>query len=267
MQPLHGLNEGTEKERGKKPRLRGWKKLEFFDCDDAFLRKHFGGKATANLGMIIQPPHIVIDLDSKKDDGKSVRDWLAGQPALANWQVESVELSLEAQRVEIAIEWQGGKRAECPQCGRFCKIYDLREERSWRHLDTMQFKTVLQCRTPRIDCPDHGVQTISTPWADTHGRFTLMFEVFAIRVLLACSNVDAARRLQKISWAQAKEIWRRALEPGLQRHTEEPLAAQVRKLIMPPVPARERPIQFGLPRRFELIGLLSLFRMFHQGEM
>jgi len=85
VHPLHGPNEGTEKERGKKPRLRGWKKLEFFDCDDAFLRKHFGGKAPANLGIVIQPPHIVIDLDSKKDDGKSVRDWLAGQPALANW--------------------------------------------------------------------------------------------------------------------------------------------------------------------------------------
>lgn len=85
VHPLNGPNEGTEKERGKKPKLRGWKKLDFFDCDDAFLEKHFGGNAPANLGVVIQPPHIVIDLDSKKDNGESVLQWLASQPALANW--------------------------------------------------------------------------------------------------------------------------------------------------------------------------------------
>lgn len=85
VHPLHGPNEGTEKERGKKPKLRGWKKLELFDCDDAFLQKHFVGHAPANVGVVIQPPHVVIDLDSKKDDGQSVLEWLASKPALAGW--------------------------------------------------------------------------------------------------------------------------------------------------------------------------------------
>ncbi|MEE4210806.1 MAG: DNA polymerase [Parvularcula sp.] len=85
VHPLHGPNEGTEKERGKKPKLRGWKKLEFFDCDDAFLRKHFEGDSPANVGVVVQPPHIVIDLDSKKDGGESVRSWLAKHPSLAKW--------------------------------------------------------------------------------------------------------------------------------------------------------------------------------------
>ncbi len=85
VHPLHGPNEGIEKERGKKPKLRGWKELGLFDCDVAFLEKHFGGKTPANLGVVIQAPHIVIDLDSKKDNGESVRQWLADQPGLETW--------------------------------------------------------------------------------------------------------------------------------------------------------------------------------------
>ncbi|MFW5883123.1 MAG: bifunctional DNA primase/polymerase, partial [Verrucomicrobiota bacterium] len=84
VHPLHGPNEGTEKERGKKPRLRGWKKLRQEDCDAGFIEKHFGGASTANLGVVVKPPHIVIDLDSKSDKGESVRAWLEAQPGLAD---------------------------------------------------------------------------------------------------------------------------------------------------------------------------------------
>ena len=85
VHPLHGPNEGTEKERGKKPRLTGWKKLTVQDCDDAFLQKHFSGPAPANLGVVVKPPHIVIDLDSKKDEGASVHNWLIDTPEVAHW--------------------------------------------------------------------------------------------------------------------------------------------------------------------------------------
>ena len=141
----------------------------------------------------------------------------------AHWRVTDVDLALERQRVEIAVEWVGGKDAPCPECGSACALYDLREERRWRHLDTMQFETVIRSRAPRCRCPEHGVQTISVPWADKHGRFTLMFEAFAIRVLQACSNVEAARKLLGLSWQQADEIRTRAVARGLKRRGEEAL--------------------------------------------
>lgn len=141
----------------------------------------------------------------------------------ANWKVTSVDLSLQDQRVEIGVTWDGGRETACPECGERCRLYDLRAERRWRHLDTMQFETVISCRVPRCECPQHGVVTVAVPWAGKHSRFTLMFEAFAIRVLQACSNVEAARRLLGLSWRQVDEIRRRAVERGLARREEEPV--------------------------------------------
>ena len=139
------------------------------------------------------------------------------------WKVDKVDLSLPKQRVEIAVSWNGGDVLECPQCGGKCSIYDLREERSWRHLETMQFETIIRARTPRCQCREHGVLTISTPWSGKHSRFTLMFEAFAICVLECSQSVEAARKLFRLSWNQVDEIRKRAVERGLQRREAEPV--------------------------------------------
>ena len=139
------------------------------------------------------------------------------------WKVSDVDLDMERQRIEINVEWVGGNTASCPECGQDCPVYDFRDMRRWRHLDTMQFVTVVCCRTPRCKCPGHGVVTVKTPWADKHSRFTLMFESFAIRVLQACLNVESARKLLGLSWHQADEIRRRAVRRGLERRSEEPI--------------------------------------------
>ena len=90
----------------------------------------------------------------------------------------------EAKKVEIELGWQWGAAAKCPECGRECSIHDCAPERTWRHLDTMQFTTLIRARTPRADCPEHGVKTMQVPWAAPQGRFTLLFERFAVEVLL-----------------------------------------------------------------------------------
>ncbi len=66
----------------------------------------------------------------------------------ASWEVSEVSLSLEEKRVEIALVHRGGP-VTCPECDTKCSIADHAPERTWRHLDTMQFETVLQARTPR----------------------------------------------------------------------------------------------------------------------
>ena len=91
------------------------------------------------------------------------------------WEVKNVELKLVEKKVEIELGWQWGAAAKCPECGRECSIHDCAPERTWRHLDTMQFTTLIRARTPRSDCPEHGVKTMAVAWAAPQGRFTLLY--------------------------------------------------------------------------------------------
>ena len=139
------------------------------------------------------------------------------------WEVKTVDLSLEGKKVEIELGWQWGAAAKCPECGRECSIHDCAPERTWRHLDTMQFMTLIRARTPRADCPEHGVKTMQVPWAAPQGRFTLLFERFAVEVLLASASVSQACALLGLSWDTAQEIMRRAVQRGLERRQLERL--------------------------------------------
>jgi transposase len=131
-----------------------------------------------------------------------------------SWSVADVELSVEDKRVVISLEFVG-PHATCPECSAACPLKDHAGERKWRHLDTMQFETVLQARVPRCLCATHGVKTIAVPWAERHSRFTLMFEAFAIDVLVAAGSVQAAALLLGLGWDSTHTIMQRAVERGL----------------------------------------------------
>jgi transposase len=92
---------------------------------------------------------------------------------------------------------------------------DHAPERTWRHLDTMRFETVLRARVPRTKCKACGVKTTSVPWAGKHSRFTLLFEAFAIDVIQACGNVKNAAELLGLDWGSVHRIMERAVERGL----------------------------------------------------
>jgi transposase len=134
-----------------------------------------------------------------------------------DWQVLSVDLDLDDQRVEIRIQHNSEIRCCCPECGLPCPLKDHAEERTWRHLDTMQFETVLHARIPRTNCPEHSVRNIHIPWAEPHGRFTLLFQAFAISVLKASSSIEKGRRLLRLSWRSTQNIMNSAVERGLER--------------------------------------------------
>lgn len=133
------------------------------------------------------------------------------------WTVSQVKLELDNKRVEIILEWVSGQKAICPVCQQPCGIYDFASERTWRHLDTMQFETLIRARVPRGECPEHGVKTVEVPWAAPRGRFTCLFERFAIDVLLACQTVAQAAELLKLSWDEVHHIMERAVDRGLLR--------------------------------------------------
>ena len=140
----------------------------------------------------------------------------------APWTVERVALDLAKQQVDVFVERQSATKLPCPVCGRELGVYDHAEERSWRHLDSCQFKTFLRARTPRVDCPEHGIKQVRLPWAEPNSRFTLMFERFAIDVLLETS-VQGAMRILRIGWDAAWHLAERAVARGRRRKVAEPV--------------------------------------------
>jgi transposase len=92
-------------------------------------------------------------------------------------------------------------------------VYDHAVERVWRHLDSCQFLTFLHARVPRVSCPEHGVRQVRLPWAEAGSRFTHLFEVLAIDVLLA-ANVKRAAEILRITWDEAWHLMERAVIRG-----------------------------------------------------
>ena len=135
------------------------------------------------------------------------------------WEVSEVELNLSDSEVKVRIIYNSS-RGYCPECGKEFSVYDYREERSWRHLDTCQMITTLTSKVPRIKCPEHGVKTVSTPWSETNSRTTMMFERLAIDLLLASKNQTKVSEILRVSFDVLRHIMEKAVERGLLNREE-----------------------------------------------
>jgi transposase len=63
----------------------------------------------------------------------------------------------------------------------------------------MKFKTCLIADVPRVECPEHGVHSISFPWVSDKSHFTLLFEKIAIGVLQSASSQTQAMEILRFS--------------------------------------------------------------------
>lgn len=135
------------------------------------------------------------------------------------WKVTSVELSVAAGEVKVFVDCQGGRAVKCPKCDQSCPGYD-RRRRQWRHLDTCQFRTLLVADVPRVRCPEHGVVTVSVPWAEPGSGFTALFEALVIDWLREASLAAVSRRLG-LSWNAIDRIMRDAVARGLARREQK----------------------------------------------
>uniref|UniRef100_UPI000684CF07 FRG domain-containing protein n=1 Tax=Algoriphagus terrigena TaxID=344884 RepID=UPI000684CF07 len=75
------------------------------------------------------------------------------------WIVESVDSDLTKEEIYIQVVCVLDQLEDAGS-GEFCKVYDYAPERSWRHLDTMQYRTYIKCRLPRIKASDGKVKTV-----------------------------------------------------------------------------------------------------------
>jgi transposase len=131
----------------------------------------------------------------------------------SDWRVSRVETDHSTRVIDVYIDYTRSN-ASSPDGSQRCPIYDRREERRWRHLDTMQYKTYLHARVPRIRLSSGKVVTISVPWSEPQSHHSLLFEAFAIELLLATKNQTQSARLLRISFYQLHRIMTRAVERG-----------------------------------------------------
>jgi transposase len=134
--------------------------------------------------------------------------------------VRDVEYALAEGEVRIFVEVESRAKLRCPVCDGECPGYDARERR-WRHLDTMQYRTIVIGHVPRVECPTHGVVQVAVPWAESGSRFTARFEALAIDWLLEASFAAVARQLG-LSWDEVAGIQERAVARGLARRERKP---------------------------------------------
>jgi transposase len=136
------------------------------------------------------------------------------------WTVTEARLEAGSGEVVLNIEHDGNGHV-CPECGRPATLHDHAPMRRWRHLDTCQMQTIIESRLPRVRCEEHNVKTVSAPWAEPRGRFTLFFEAFCIRLLQATQKKAEVCRLMNLSFDEVDHIQRRAVRRGLARRSEE----------------------------------------------
>jgi transposase len=139
----------------------------------------------------------------------------------APWKVSDVVIDGEARQVRIRVECAAGEVWGDPETNERAEIKDW-EERTWRHLDTCQYETIISARVPRLLLKSGRTLTVSVPWATPRGRFTLSFEAHVIALLQQCRTVRGAARMARITEDAADGVMRRAVERGLRRRQLEP---------------------------------------------
>ena len=89
-----------------------------------------------------------------------------------DWEIDRVTCDDSADEIHITLKYRHDTiRVD----GKEFPIFDFRHERSWRHLDMWQYKTILEARVPRYRDGD-GVKSVPVPWAMPNSRLSWLIE-------------------------------------------------------------------------------------------
>jgi transposase len=137
-----------------------------------------------------------------------------------SWKVDKVSANIKTEEVDVFITYTE-KQAEDPDTLELCPIYDHAPIRRWRHLDTLQYKTFVNCKVPRIQNKDGSIKTIKTPWADGYERHTYLFERLTIDLLQSTKNQTKTAELLRCGFNVVNRIIHNAVKRGLNNRPED----------------------------------------------
>ena len=109
------------------------------------------------------------------------------------WKVKAVKMDVEGRRVEVEVECAERTIWASPEGRQRLHIHGW-ETRSWRHLDTCGFATVIRAEVLRVKDEKGQTATVAVPWAEKFSRFTRGFEAFGVEGLQAARSLRAAWR-------------------------------------------------------------------------
>ncbi len=138
----------------------------------------------------------------------------------SSWQVTDVKTNMKIKEIDVYVEYIG-KQGEDPDTHEMYSLYDHRENRRWRHLNTLEYKTFINCCVPRIKDSTGKVKTLEVPWSDDFDRFTYLFEKSVIDLLQATRNQTQTAALVDCGFNVVNRIMHRATERGLRRRPKE----------------------------------------------
>jgi transposase len=136
------------------------------------------------------------------------------------WSIEKVEFDEITKEIDIYVQFNLEAYKE-KSVDTYHGIYDYREYRRWRHLDILQYKCFIKAKIPRLMNQDGKIKSLDVPWADTGTRHTLLFEKFAIDVLLATRNQTKSAELLRCGFNVVNNIIHTASARGILRRDKD----------------------------------------------
>jgi len=89
------------------------------------------------------------------------------------WQIVSLTMQRDTNRLDINIDFIGDCPAICPITKSRGKACDFARE-TWYHDNFFNYKTFLHINAPRPQCPDCWIAPSKRPWSRSGSRFTLV---------------------------------------------------------------------------------------------
>ena len=136
------------------------------------------------------------------------------------WKIVNVELDMVAKRVVIRVEVDRKIKWGHPETKLAASLHKW-TERTWRHLDTCQFETLITANVPSVKHQDGSIEEIAVPWAERYQRITKMLAQAVILWLQACGNVSKVAEIMGLDWGTVNTIMKAAVERGLLRREKE----------------------------------------------
>jgi len=124
------------------------------------------------------------------------------------WNVKTVVIHNEADKVEVHLEHRATERLGCQVCGDAVKVSGFGATKTWRHLDTCRMRTYLHAALPILACPKHGKLALHAPWAGEVSGYTLAFEKRCTRLAKEFGGVKAASRITGVGPGDVRSMLR-----------------------------------------------------------
>ena len=121
------------------------------------------------------------------------------------------EETARAPRLVVSVRPVRDERKRCSLCGRRCRGYDRGEGlRTWRAPDFGLSEVLIEAKSPRVVCREHGVVVARVPWARARTGFTRAFEDL-IAWLAVKTDRSALAELLRVAWRSVGKVLRRVL--------------------------------------------------------